>query len=111
MLNLAPCPASLSTEIWPPPCITIPYTVDRPRPVPRSTPLVFKNGSKTRERVSASMPQPLSLTVSTTHGPAPVPGGQAWLSPLAVSMLSRPPWGMASRLFTTRLRMTCSIWP
>src|SRR5439155_529178 len=29
----------------------------------------------------------------------------------AVSMVSRPPWGMASRALTARLSNTCSSWP
>ena len=32
--------------MWPPPCFTIPYTVDRPSPVPFPFSLVVKNGSK-----------------------------------------------------------------
>ena len=40
---------------------TIPYTMARPRPVPRS-PLVVKNGSRQRRRVFSSMPTPVSAT-------------------------------------------------
>src|SRR5271170_2688327 len=40
--------------MWPPLCLTIPKTVDRPRPVPLPGCLVVKKGSKIRARVAAS---------------------------------------------------------
>ena len=44
----------------PPPSWAIrPWTIDRPRPVPRPTSLVEKNGSTARASVSASMPTPV----------------------------------------------------
>jgi hypothetical protein len=46
----------------------MPYTVASPRPVPFSA-LVVKNGSQIRAIVAASMPQPVSLTASSTCGP------------------------------------------
>ena len=42
------------------------YTVESPSPVPCPTGFVVKNGSKTRARVSSSMPAPSSTTSSTT---------------------------------------------
>ena len=61
------------------------------------------------------MPAPVSLTASITYWP----GGTETCrlayasssSTFAVSTVSRPPWGIASRELTTRLTMTCSIWP
>jgi type VI protein secretion system component VasK len=45
-----------------------------PKPVPLPFALVVKNGSKTRRRVSASMPCPLSLTATITKSPGSTPG-------------------------------------
>ena len=47
----------------------MPYTVDRPSPVPLPFSLVVKNGSKMRARVCSSMPQPVSVTASCTYDP------------------------------------------
>src|SRR5713226_3877169 len=47
----------------------MPYTVERPRPVPFA-PLVVKNGSKMRDWVSLSMPRPVSAMASMTYSPA-----------------------------------------
>ena len=44
-----PEPSSLCAKIYPPLCFTIPYTVDKPRPVPLPFSLVVKNGSKMRD--------------------------------------------------------------
>ena len=60
MVKVVPRAGALSTQTYPPLCFTIPYTVERPRPVPCPSPLVVKNGSKTRFTVSASMPFPVS---------------------------------------------------
>ncbi len=62
----APRPGSLSTSMKPPLCLTMPYTVASPSPVPFPTSLVVKNGSKIWARVAASMPCPLSVTDRTT---------------------------------------------
>src|SRR5580698_7988328 len=61
-----PRPGSLTTSILPPAALTTRCTVARPRPVPAPGFLVVKKGSNSRARVSASMPQPLSSTVSET---------------------------------------------
>ena len=53
----------------PPDCLTVPYTIARPRPVPWPRGFVVKNGSKACAWVSSSIPIPLSLTVSCTYGP------------------------------------------
>ena len=45
MRKVAPWPGALSTRTTPPLCVTIPYTVDRPSPVPWPTGFVVKNGS------------------------------------------------------------------
>src|SRR5271155_4721621 len=59
---LSPGPASTQTP--PPLCFTTPYTVANPNPVPLPNSLVVKNGSKILSFVSASIPCPLSSTVS-----------------------------------------------
>jgi hypothetical protein len=64
--NVAPRPGALSTSMPPPLCATMPYTVESPSPVPLPRPFVVKNGSKTRARVAASMPDPVSVTASST---------------------------------------------
>ena len=93
----------------------MPYTVERPSPVPRPVSFVVKNGSKTRSRVAASMPTPVSVTATRTCGPTPAPS--LWAakpssrSTFAVSIVSRPPFGIASRAFTARFMSTCSSWP
>ena len=74
-----------------------------------------KKGSKMRACVARSMPVPVSLTANVTCGPAFMPTCSfAWLSvrrTSSVSMVSLPPRGMASRAFTARFMMTCSICP
>ena len=52
ILKVVPRPNSLYTQIFPPLCVTIPWTVDKPSPVPFPTPLVVKKGSKMRDTVS-----------------------------------------------------------
>jgi hypothetical protein len=42
----------------------MPSVADKPSPLP--LPLVLKKGSNKRERVAASIPQPVSLTSSAT---------------------------------------------
>jgi hypothetical protein len=66
MVKVLPCSRMLCTSMAPPASATMAYTNDRPRPVPRPTSLVVKNGSKMRESVAASMPDPLSSTVRRT---------------------------------------------
>ena len=66
--------------------------------MPRPGSFVVKYGSKSRARVSLSMPHPVSLTASMT----------TWLT-LAVSIVRRPPCGIASRALTTRFMITCPI--
>ena len=93
-------------------CLTIPYTVERPSPVPLPTSLVVKNGSKTWARVSSSIPVPVSVTASSAKRPGSA--GQwsraysASIFTRPVSIVSRPPVGMESREFTARFMITCS---
>ncbi len=49
-------------------CMT-PSTTNNPRPVPSPTALVVKNGSKIRSTTAASIPVPVSMTVSRAYGP------------------------------------------
>ena len=66
MLNCVPRPSALSTRIAPSFWRTMPNTVESPRPVPLPSGLVVKNGSKICACVSASIPDPVSETVSRT---------------------------------------------
>ena len=50
----------------PPVCLTMPYTVERPSPVPLPTSLVEKNGSKILSMMSGGMPVPVSATSTST---------------------------------------------
>jgi hypothetical protein len=66
MAKRVPRPGALSTVTCPPLCATMPYTIDRPRPVPCPAGLVVKNGSNTRACVASSIPTPVSDTVTHT---------------------------------------------
>src|SRR3990172_2025346 len=96
-------------------CFTIPYTVERPSPVPFPGGLVVKNGSKTRDRIFTSIPHPVSLTRNVTYFPGLPTGCKdtdlSSMSRFAVSIVSFPPPGIASRALTARLTTTCSICP
>ena len=63
--NVVPSPSALRTEMCPPREVTMPWQIDRPRPVPTPGALVVKNGSKMRGRISGRIPSPLSATSST----------------------------------------------
>ena len=65
-MNVVPCPGSLYTKMWPSLCLTIPWTVASPSPVPLPASLVVKKGSKMWPRTSLSMPCPVSLTAIIT---------------------------------------------
>ena len=67
-----------------------------PRPVPRPTSLVVKNGSKARARTSAGMPGPLSATSTTTF-----PSSSTYAETVSVPS---PP--IASTALSTRLVQT-----
>ena len=66
-MKVVPRPGSEYTQMKPPACCTIPYTVARPSPVPLPGSLVVKNGSKILALVASSMPTPVSLTASITN--------------------------------------------
>src|SRR5664279_546939 len=55
-----------------PPCFSTTMLRARvkPCPVPRPTSLVVKNGSKTRDRISAGMPHPVSLIHTVARSPS-----------------------------------------
>jgi hypothetical protein len=60
------------------------------------------------------MPSPLSLTPRTTYWPGCPPitrAAASSTSAFAVSIVSLPPFGIASRALTTRLTTTWEIWP
>jgi hypothetical protein len=83
--------------------------------VPFPGSLVVKKGSKMRDCSSGSIPTPVSLSVSATYAPGRTPAGRSGVSGrkirLAVVTVMRPPSGIASRAFTTRLITTCSSCP
>jgi len=60
--NVVPWPGRLRTSTQPSCCLTMPYTVDNPRPVPRPNRFGGEKGSKMRVIVWVSMPQPVSET-------------------------------------------------
>src|SRR5467141_1050876 len=98
----------------PPVCFTMPYTVERPRPVPRPAGFVVKKGSKIRDFVFSSMPHPVSVTASITYSPGITETCCAAYASssvaLLVSIVTVPPSGIASRALIARFMMTCSIW-
>ena len=65
-LSVVPTPNVLSTVMAPCDCLTKPYTVLKPKPVPRPNALVVKNGSNARSFTTSSMPLPLSMTRTVT---------------------------------------------
>ena len=76
-------------------------------------PFVVKKGSKILARVSSSMPEPSSETPTQTYRSSLASGKRARRrSPAATSVASRnvPPWGIASRAFTARLRSAWWSW-
>src|SRR6185503_17089141 len=89
----APTPGS-DDAISVPPCDSaIPRLTESPRPVPPTSRLVVKNGSKMRERSAASMPGPSSATVTSALAPR-----------RETSTCTVPPSGIAWRAFAIRLR-------
>ena len=64
--KVVPCPTWLQTSMPPPQVVTIPKTVDRPRPVPLCASLVVKKGSNRWPSTSVFMPHPVSVTVNFT---------------------------------------------
>src|SRR5207253_859035 len=67
--TVVPRPGSLSTRTVPCCAATSSWTMERPSPVPEPGGLVVKKGSKIRERFSLVIPQPLSMTESSTPSP------------------------------------------
>src|SRR2546430_837930 len=67
--NVVPRPISLSTKMKPPLRFNVPYTIDRPRPVPLPISFVVKNGSNMRACVLSVMPWPVSATDRTAYSP------------------------------------------
>ena len=55
-------------------CLMKPCTWLSPRPVPRPSPLVVKNGSNAREATSWGIPVPVSVTATRTYCPAETSG-------------------------------------
>jgi hypothetical protein len=114
-LNVVPFPTSLYTSTCPPDCLTIPWTVASPSPVPFPNPLVVKNGSNRWAFVSSVIPAPLSVTARRAYRPGRTSGRTWAYAPSSsagyVSTVSRPPVGMASRALTARLVSTCSTCP
>ena len=104
--TVVPTSGTLTMAMPPLNCRAIAYTVASPSPWCRPSSCVVKNGSKARATVSALMPSPVSEIASSTYSP-----GRMRASPTAVSrssstgvdsMVSVPPWGMASQAFSAR---------
>jgi len=74
----------------PPWLLTMPLTVESPRPVPLSGPLVVKNGSKMRSRISGGMPVPVSVTRHTTYWPGLASGTALRQLPAALGDVYTP---------------------
>ena len=109
-MTQVPLPCLLSTCRTPPCCLTMVFTVANPKPLPRPELLVVKNGSNRCDRVSASMPYPVSVTVNwmqRARGRLISPGAGSQLVEFLVSKVTRPPCGIASRAFRTRLKRIC----
>src|SRR5256884_4004504 len=101
MRNVAPSPGVLTTEIAPPCSLTIPYVMDKPRPVPFPTSLVVKNGSKIRRSSPDGIPCPVSTNaISTAVEPTEA----------EMRIALRGESTTASRAFVNRLMNTCSSW-
>ena len=80
-------------------------------PSPRG--FVVKNGSKARAITSGVMPVPVSVTHRERNCPGSRSRSRAARTSshlLAVSMVMRPPSGMASRALMQRLRSAFSSW-
>ena len=101
---MVPLPTVDSMSMVPRWRLTMPYTMGRPRPVPRS-PLVEKKGSRQRRRTSSVMPVPVSLTSRNTWGTRGASGvsSLAEASRMPVRMRIRPPSGIASTALKMRL--------
>jgi len=87
--------------------------MDRPSPVPWPSGFVVKNGSKARAVTSGAMPVPGSETQSDRYCPSSTSRWRAaWSSIhlLPVSMVIRPPSGIASRALMHRLSSAFSSW-
>src|SRR6185437_8929247 len=113
MQTLVPTPTSVSILTPPPDCLHSPSTWLRPRPEPRPTSLVVKNGSNARASTASSMPLPLSRTQSITYSPGSGSSGRVRGWPIvtfSVSSEMSPPASIASRALIARLRMIISIW-
>src|SRR5262245_60016636 len=96
-MNVVPSPGRDCTSRLPWWSRTMPYEMDRPRPVPSD--LVVKKGSKILGSTSGGIPGPVSRTISRA---APGCSGvtSVWTS-------IRPPRPSASRAFVSRLSSTC----
>ena len=91
----------------------MPYTIERPSPVPLPTSFVVKKGSKIFSLVFPFMPVPVSVMEMRAYSPgSPYPWNLLKflsISVRVVSIFSRPPFGMASRAFVARFMSTWSI--
>src|SRR6266536_5288753 len=65
-VTMVPLPGSDRSHAWPPARMANLPPADRPSPAAWPPPVEVKNGSKARSAVFASMPRPVSLTVSRT---------------------------------------------
>ncbi len=98
---LFPLRTLLYIRIEPPSLLMIPYATHRPRPIPCS-PLVVKNGSKSRTLFFAGIPTPVSAIVIRT----PSTAGLLPLAALRTRIEMVPPVLVASIAFTRRVATT-----
>ncbi len=72
-----------------------------------------ENGSKTCATISGGMPFPVSVTPMTMYWPGSMSracASRSLIVALVVSIVIRPPFGMASRALMHRLRIAFSSW-
>src|SRR5229473_1116724 len=105
-----PLPSWLWTVISPPSDVTMRWQMASPRPVPRPTGLVVKNGLEIRPRIASGIPVPVSRTSTATRStpsrrvatrislPSALPSGIAWA---ALTMRFRNNWPRRDSLAST----------
>src|SRR5882762_5261704 len=110
--TVVPRPGSLSTRTVPCWAATSSCTMERPSPVPEPGGLVVKKGSKMRERFSLLIPQPLSITESSTRSPlraAAIRTSPLWGSTACTALwtMFRITWKRSCGLARTTSPSTC----
>ena len=117
-VSVVPASGALSSHNAPLDWRTKPYTVLRPRPVPRPASLVVKKGSKARCLTASVMPLPVSEMAMATKPSSDALGSSRLLRTSAgnapqgwAAKRSVPPSRMASRALMAMLSNADSNWP